>query len=140
MRYELVLCITAVMTAFALMLSVTSGAAADEEVENEQPQSQTFAIHYAAGPKWLEGKPLFEQPLQAHGEYMAKLLDEGVLVIAGPYLDDSGGLAIVQARNIDHVKEIIASDPAVRDGVFTAEAQPWQVVFSSVVRRTAGVE
>ncbi len=110
---------------FILILVVLSAALLTTKLLFAQTQpmkteSQTFAILYAPGPNWIKGKPIFEQDLQEHGQYMAKLLDQGHLELGGPFTDSSGGMAIITAKDNDEAAEILKNDPGVTKGVFTA--------------------
>jgi catechol 2,3-dioxygenase-like lactoylglutathione lyase family enzyme/uncharacterized protein YciI len=83
---------------------------------------------YARGPKWLPGKSFREQPLREHGAYMLKLFREGKLRDGGPFLDDDGGLTVFLAKDEAEARALLAADPAIRDGVFTARLHPWYPV------------
>jgi uncharacterized protein YciI len=58
----------------------------------------------------------------AHVQYMYKLAGEGTYAAAGPFLDglDISGVIVVKAT-AERAKEIVAADPAVKAGMFTAE-------------------
>jgi uncharacterized protein YciI len=60
--------------------------------------------------------------VQAHVMYMYKLAAEGTYGAAGPFLDglDISGIIVVKAPP-ERAKEIVAEDPAVKAGMFTAE-------------------
>jgi uncharacterized protein len=93
--------------------------------------SSLFAIIYSPGPAWIKDKPIYEQPLREHARYMQKLLDENKLVLAGPFADSSGGMAIIRAANWRQAQAILDDDPAIKSNVFTATLRPWQVVFAT---------
>ncbi|HEY1687129.1 MAG TPA: YciI family protein [Tepidisphaeraceae bacterium] len=99
------------------------------ETRSPTSQQETFAILYQPGPKWIKGRSVFDQDLMEHGQYMSKLLDQGHLVMGGPFSDSSGGLAIITARNVDEAEGILKKDPGVTKGVFKATLRPWYVVF-----------
>lgn len=86
---------------------------------------RTYAVIYEVGQGWLMGKPLEEQPLVEHGDYLRYLYQQGILIEGGPYLDDSGGLILIRAEDIDAAWEIVEQDPAVVNGVFVPEVHPW---------------
>lgn len=89
---------------------------------------QYFVICYRRGPAWIEGKTVFEQPLQAHLAYMKTLRAESTLILGGPFIDDTGGLIVVDARNLPEANAILEKDPAVRDCLMIAEAHPWKLM------------
>jgi uncharacterized protein YciI len=88
-----------------------------------------YVCLYRAGPNWLPGKPATAQPLRPHAAYMKKLLDDGVLLAGGPFLDVDGGMAVVRARDIAAAKAIFAVDPAITAGVMLGEVRPWLPAF-----------
>lgn len=83
-----------------------------------------FVLIYMPGSAWLEGKPTLEQPLKAHLDYMHRLKQTGKLTSGGPFMDNSGGLAIVEADDADEARTIMSADPAVREQVFKPEMHP----------------
>ncbi|MDH3944371.1 MAG: YciI family protein [Anaerolineae bacterium] len=86
---------------------------------------KTFFIRHIPGPAWIEGKGFHEQPLREHGNYINSLHKQGILLEGGPFLDNEGGLAIIQVENEEQAQKIVAEDPAITSGVFTAELHPW---------------
>ena len=99
------------------------------QTDGDQAAAETFVFLYEPGPNWVKDRTIYEQPLREHGAFMAQLLDDGVLVLAGPFSDNSGGMAIIEAPDIEHAREILSKDPGLVDGVFTARVRPWHVVF-----------
>jgi uncharacterized protein len=87
-----------------------------------------FLIIYRPGPKWLEGKPLSEQPLRDHGRYMLDLYRRGILHSAGGFGDDSGGAALLNASNLDEARGHAEADPAVVAQTFVFELHEWRLV------------
>ncbi len=94
-----------------------------------------YAIIYTPGPSWKKGNSVYQQELFARSEYMEQLLERGILMAGGPFIDNSGGLAILRARNLREAQDIINHDPAVEDGIFDASLRPWQVVYQGFENR-----
>ena len=94
--------------------------------------NQPFVIYYRRGPAWIEGKTVFEQPLQPHLAYMKSLAAAGTLKLGGPFLDDRGGLIVVGAAGIAEAQALFEADPAVRDRVMVAEAHPWKLMAGTL--------
>jgi uncharacterized protein YciI len=46
-----------------------------------------------------------------HREYLARLQQEGRLVLSGPWTSDTGGLLVFQAGDEAEVREIVKHDP-----------------------------
>src|SRR4030095_13647963 len=79
-------------------------------------------------PPWRAAQPLAKQPLKEHGRYMLDLYRRGLLQLAGPFGDDSGGALVFRAPSEREARAIVAADPAVVDGVFRYELRPWKLV------------
>ena len=88
----------------------------------------TFIILYQPGPSWIEGKPVSEQPLQAHGAYMLELFRADKLRLGGPFTDDSGGAAVIEAADLAEAERIANADLTIQHGVFTCRVHPWALV------------
>jgi len=86
---------------------------------------QFFAVLYGPGRRWVEGKSIFEQPLDGHIAYVKSLSDDGTVLMAGPFADDDAGLTILQADNLEEANLIIAEDPDVREDVLRADVRCW---------------
>lgn len=87
-----------------------------------------FLIRHRPGPAWIQGKGFQHQRLMDHGAYIHSLYEKGILIEGGPFLDNSGGMAIITAADAAEAEEIMNTDPAVQSGVFTAELTPWMRV------------
>lgn len=74
-----------------------------------------FAVELVFGPD--SEKRLAVRP--AHREYIASLVEKGVVLGAGPYADDAGALIIYEAADEPALKEIIAADPYTPANVIT---------------------
>jgi uncharacterized protein YciI len=95
-----------------------------------------YMIVFRPGPNWIKDKPSTEQPLLPHGKYLQSLYDRHVLVIAGPFLDDAGGFAILDCPSEDEAKAILANEPATRTGVLISEIHPVRYAFDQAAGRS----
>ncbi len=86
---------------------------------------KSFVVYYEPGLNWLKGKPLKDQPLKAHLDYMLELHGRGKLIMGGSFADGSGGLVIFAAESIKEVEEILSSDPAIVSGILAATIKEW---------------
>jgi len=111
-----------------IFIAVFLGACAAVPKPETRMEKQRFIVLYSPGPAWLAGKPIWEQPLQAHGDYIHQLYLRGDLVMAGPFTDSTGGMAIIDVADENEAKAIVAGDPAVKENIFTAELHPWYTV------------
>lgn len=68
------------------------------------------------------------QKLQAkHLENISRMAEEGVLVVAGPFLDDGEirGIYIFDVETIEEAKALTETDPAIQAGSLVMELKPW---------------
>lgn len=90
---------------------------------------KTFLVLYRPGPSWIEGKSIYEQPLEAHGGYVQKLYREGKVRSGGPFSDSTGGATLLDLEGGEaEARDIAANDPAVVSGIFTAAIHPWHLI------------
>ena len=82
-------------------------------------------IIYSCGPSWKAGKPHWEQKLVSHRTYLVESLKDQ-LVAAGPFMDHTGGLVIVDVNELIDAEEIAKNDPAVLENKFTYVVHPWE--------------
>jgi uncharacterized protein YciI len=84
-------------------------------------------VEHKPGSQWVEGVPFREQPgVELHFATMKSWLDEGRIVVGGPFLDDLGGGVVV--TRFDSLADAIAAaaaDAAVLAGLLTFQVRPW---------------
>ena len=68
----------------------------------------------------------------SHRQYLASLLEQGKLLAAGPFIDDSGALFIYEADSVEAAAQMLAGDPFSGSGVIvSAQLKPWKLVMSN---------
>jgi uncharacterized protein YciI len=85
-----------------------------------QPPRPTFAE---------DATPDEEQIVSRHYFYLANLLEERRLLLAGPCLDAYRGIGVLEAGDEESAREIVDDDPAVVEGLFTADLHPFKALF-----------
>jgi uncharacterized protein len=86
---------------------------------------------FAATIEYISDKDRIAAVRPRHREYLAKLLAEGKLAAAGPFLDDFGALIIYVADSHAAAETLIISDPFHTEGIFVRwTVRPWKCVFS----------
>jgi len=85
-------------------------------------QTKYYVFLHVPGPNWLSGKPITEQPLAGHFQYMTQLESERKLVLGGGFLDGSGAMGVLVADSQAEAESIVINDPAVRE---QAVAHQW---------------
>jgi uncharacterized protein YciI len=88
-----------------------------------------YLIHFRPGKAWESGKSIFEQSLEEHGLYMQSLYDSKKLIMGGPFLDDQGGTAIIEADSHEEANQILSECPSIIHKVFEADMHPLLIVF-----------
>ncbi|MCC6703705.1 MAG: YciI family protein [Thermomicrobiales bacterium] len=65
-----------------------------------------------------------------HRVHLRKLVDEGALLLAGPFEDEtSGGMMIFEAESAEAVSAMVNADPFTTEGVFASiEIRPFTQV------------
>ncbi len=102
-----------------------------------QPPSKQYMVLQKRGPKWVAGKPAGEQALGNHGRYLQEQMRKGALQLAGPFLDDSGGLIVYKARDEAEVRAIVEHDPGVVDGILVVESiRPFYLAFDAATGKS----
>jgi uncharacterized protein YciI len=90
-----------------------------------------YALFHTPGPNWAAGVGFREQPgVVEHVQYMAQFQETGQMVIGGPFLDDTGGMMVLEIESQEAAEEIATADPSVKSGLLAVEVKPWMVVFS----------
>jgi len=64
---------------------------------------------------------------RAHLDNIGRLADEGVLVLAGPFLDDGDirGIYIFNVTTLEEAQKLTETDPAIKAGRLVMELYPW---------------
>jgi len=90
-----------------------------------------YMVLLRRGPAWTATvTPESSAVSKGHMENINRLTAAGKMVVAGPFLDQTGaqaltGLFILRVASLDEAKETVATDPAVKAGRFTYEIIPW---------------
>jgi len=97
-------------------------------------------VRFRAGPSWTSGPPEDQPDWDAHADYVDDLVERGLFVMGGPFGDFSGSMVLYEGVSADEVREIVARDPFVHNGVFVLESvQDWTVYVDELTpRATSG--
>lgn len=99
--------------------------------EGEPPPEWAMRTYILAllfrGPNRPADEARVEELFRGHMANSNRMYEAGKLLIAGPFLDktDLRGIWIFDSESIDEVKELVAGDPAVANGMFRVEYHPW---------------
>jgi len=80
-----------------------------------------------AGPNRDKSKEEVAELQKGHMVNIKRLANEGLLVLAGPFLDDGDlrGIYIFDVRTIEEAQKLTATDPAIESGLLIMELHPW---------------
>ena len=68
--------------------------------------------------------------MHEHSAHLAALLEEGVLILAGPTFGPvNTGIAVIEAPDEETARAIMMRDPAVTSGLMEPELRPMRVGF-----------
>jgi uncharacterized protein YciI len=96
-----------------------------------------FVVIYTHGPAWQAGKTVTEQPFfREHGRYMKRFFAARQLLMGGDFLDDQGGLGILDVEDEAQAQEIVAHDPFVLARVTEPHLHPWRAYFNQYQARS----
>jgi len=80
-----------------------------------------------SGPVKLTDSLEIAQLQKAHLKNITRLVDEGKLILAGPFLDDQPlrGIFIFDVASLEEARQLTSTDPAVKAGTLVMELHPW---------------
>ncbi len=127
-----------------LILALTSFSCIEKIDRSPHPASDSSTVvepHYEMityymvmlrrGPKWTADiTPEIEELQKQHLAHINQMAKTGELVLAGPFMEQSGekalaGLFIFKVESIQAARELTESDPAVKAGRLVYEIYPW---------------
>lgn len=92
--------------------------------------AEHFAVLYSYGPAEEQAR---HRP--AHRAYLGQLLEQGHLLVSGPFTDgqDEGALLVFRAESAAEVEELLHQDPMYLNGVVTGmRIRAWNPVLGTV--------
>lgn len=89
--------------------------------------SQYVMAFLKSGPNRSQDSLSLIEIQAGHMANIQRLQKMGKLVLAGPFLDDGDirGIFIFAVESVEEVKELIATDPAIKAGRLVMELHPW---------------
>jgi len=80
---------------------------------------------------WVNGEPTEEENriMGEHFMYLKENLEKGKLMMAGPLVDRSQGIGIIEADSQEEANEIGFNDPAVKAGIVKLELKEMRVAL-----------
>jgi uncharacterized protein YciI len=89
-----------------------------------------FVFIYTPGPAWGTVKTVAELPCyREHCTYIDQVFASGQLLMGGAFLDNQGGLGILDVEDETQARDIVAHDPFVQAGVVEPHLHPWNDAY-----------
>jgi uncharacterized protein len=91
---------------------------------------RTFIVERPIGDAWVRGRGAREQPLwDEHATFTDALFDRGAIVLAGPLVDGTGSVVVIEAADEAEVRRMLAGDPWIADAdiLQVGEIREWNL-------------
>lgn len=94
---------------------------------NENAMKKYVMAFLKRGPNKITDTLKRAEIQKAHLQNIMRLADEGKLIVAGPFLEDTQlrGIFIFNVETLEEAKTLTESDPAIKAGVLEMELHPW---------------
>jgi uncharacterized protein YciI len=94
---------------------------------DEYGMKQYVLAFLKRGPNRNQDSVTAENLQKAHLQNITRLANEGKLVLAGPFLDDTDirGIYIFNVTSLEEARKLTESDPAIKAGRLVMELHPW---------------
>jgi uncharacterized protein YciI len=91
-------------------------------------QHYLFMIHPVRGQAFFDDmQPEEVAAMSAHFEYLKQALADGILLLAGPMLDQTFGLGLLRVDSEDEAWAFLRNDPSVKANVQRPELHPMKL-------------
>lgn len=94
---------------------------------DEYGMKQYVMAFLKAGPNRDQDSATAADLQRAHMDNIMRMAEEGTLVVAGPFMDDTElkGIYIFNVKTVEEAKKLTETDPAVKAGRLVMELHPW---------------
>lgn len=91
-----------------------------------------YVALYAPGPAFDPAGAAQESLRRDHVAYQHSHFHAGRLVMGGPWVGESGGMALFRVGSISEVEAIVAGDPAIQAGIYTVTVHEYRAVLNAL--------
>ena len=96
-------------------------------------------VRFRAGPAWTSGPPEEQAGWDVHAAFVDELVARGTMVMGGPFADCSGAMILLENIDEDDVREVLARDPFIANGVFVLDdVRAWNVYVDELKQTGRG--
>ncbi len=93
-----------------------------------EKQHFLFMIHPVRGQAFFDNMlPEEEAAMSAHFEYLQQALADGILLLAGPCLDETFGVGLLRVESETEARTFLQNDPSVKANVQRPELHPMRL-------------
>jgi uncharacterized protein YciI len=86
-----------------------------------------YLIHPLRHEFFESPTPQEESVMDQHFAYLKKATSEGVVLLAGPCLDETFGVVVFIAESDESARAFMLNDPSVKNNVMMAELHPMRI-------------
>ena len=86
-----------------------------------------YLIHPLRHEFFESPTPQEEVAMEAHFEYLKRATTQGIVLLAGPCLDQTFGVVVFSAESEAAARAFVLDDPSVKSNVMRAELHPLKV-------------
>ena len=92
-------------------------------------------VRFSAGPTWISGPPEDQPEWDAHVRFVDDLIERGIMVLGGPFGDNSGSTVVYEGVSADEARRLVERDPFLHNGVFVLEdVREWRIYVDELTR------
>lgn len=92
-----------------------------------------YLLEYRPGVNWNSRVSWRDQPgIKAHREYLASLLDNGIMRMAGEIAGGAGELVLLRVGSSQQARAVAERDPAVINRILDVDVIAWRVEMSTM--------
>lgn len=102
--------------------------------QETKPADSLYLVTYTTGSLWDNTKQAVDQPyFKDHSATLSKLRKEGIITAGARYADK--GIIFIKAKSTTAARDLILTDPAVVNKLFTADIQKLSVFYEGCLEK-----
>ncbi len=87
---------------------------------------------YTVDTTYVDDREKLLQVRPTHRAYLAGLVEQGSVLVAGPWADDTGGFVVYQVTDRAQLDQLLADDPYTLEGVSAGRAiKEWRITMGA---------
>jgi uncharacterized protein YciI len=94
-----------------------------------------YLIHPLRHEFFENPTPQEDAVMDEHYEYLKQATEDGIVLLAGPCLDETFGVVVLTAESDVAARGFMLNDPSVKSNIMMAELHPMRVSLMSSLKR-----